>query len=343
MMHLKKKFRALGISAILMSAWAPGFAQKQPHDFLESVGGFSDSDLTVLDNGDVITKILDTGINNELALMGAARMQGTIDGFLELYRDIERFEGELGPVNKLSKPPTLADLNALVFDKGDLKSLERCKVGDCDINIGAQALEQLHQKIDWSDPGANAAVTRFLHEEILNYVVAYETGGNEALAVYHNKSHPESISKDFTALLERSPYVLQYEPELHQYLLDYPKATLPRSSDFFYWSVLGFGPKPTLRVNHVTIYPTQDGANATTIIASKQLYFSHYFDTGLELYTVFPGAQSSGDGFYLVALNRYRTDLGGGLTGKVMRMGAASGTEKAMRDTIKNAQAMMAK
>ena len=43
-------------------------------------------------------------------------------------------------------------------------------------------------------------------------------------------------------------------------------------------------------------------------------------------------------GFYLVALNRYRTDLGGGLTGKVMSLGAAAGTEDAMKKTLQNAQ-----
>jgi hypothetical protein len=41
----------------------------------------------------------------------------------------------------------------------------------------------------------------------------------------------------------------------------------------------------------------------------------------------------------LIALNRYRTDLGGGLTGAIMCKGAAVGVEGAMKKTIANAQA----
>jgi len=45
----------------------------------------------------------------------------------------------------------------------------------------------------------------------------------------------------------------------------------------------------------------------------------------------------------VVALNRYRTDLGGGLSGKVMRLGATSGTKGAMKNTIAAAQAAVQK
>jgi hypothetical protein len=44
-----------------------------------------------------------------------------------------------------------------------------------------------------------------------------------------------------------------------------------------------------------------------------------------ELYTLVPDAERPDGGFYLVALTRYRADLGGGLTGTVMREGAAAG------------------
>jgi hypothetical protein len=47
--------------------------------------------------------------------------------------------------------------------------------------------------------------------------------------------------------------------------------------------------------------------------------------------------------FILINLNRYRTDLGGGLTGSVMRLGAEVGTKGAMVDTITAAQAAVQK
>ena len=326
----------------LMSA-APALAQKQPHDFLKTVGGFDGGELAKLDRGDVISTTIDTGVKNELALMGAARIRGTITTFLELYNDIESFEAELGTAKKLSDPPTMADLNGLEFTSGDLKSMRKCKVGDCGIKMGEQTLNELQTQFDWDAPNAEQALVRFVHERILEYAKAYRTGGNSQLAVYRNKKRPQYVAKEFEGLLENSPYVLQYRPELHEYLLDYPNATLDGASDFLYWSIINFGPKPTIRVNHVTIYPTEEGPNGATIITSKQLYYSHYFDTGFELYTLLPDADHPDDGFYLVALNRYRTDLGGGITGSVMRLGAEAGTKGAMEDTIEAAQTAVEK
>jgi len=317
----------------------PAFAQKQPHDFLKTIGGFSDGDLAKLDAGDVITTTLDTHVKNELALMGAARIEGTIQTFLEVYRDIETFEKAIGTAKMLSEPPKMADLQGLDFDKGELKSLEHCKLEDCGIKLDQQTLKELQSQIDWSAQNSHEAVARFLRERIFDYAKAYQEGGNASLAVYRNKSKPRFVAKEFAALLEKSPYLLQYRPKLNAYLLDYPKGTLAGASDFLYWDVINFGPKPTMRLIHVTIDPPEEGTNVATIISSKQLYYSHYFDTGLELYSLIPDSEQPDKVFYVVALNRYRTDLGGGLSGKVMRLGATSGTKGAMKNTIAAAQA----
>ena len=45
-----------------------------------------------------------------------------------------------------------------------------------------------------------------------------------------------------------------------------------------------FGLKPTIRISHVTIQEGQEG----TVVASKMLYASHYFWTGLELRALLP-------------------------------------------------------
>jgi len=338
---MRRSTIVLAILTLAMVA-TPALSQKQPHGFLKEIGGFTDAALTKLDGGSVISTTLKTE-NNELALMGAVRVRGTIQEFLAIYRDIETFEATLGIAKTLSDPPKMSDLEGLEFEKSDIKALEHCKVGDCDLKVGEEMLNQLKSDIDWNAPDAHDTVVRFLYENILAYVNAYAEGGNATLAVYRNKKKPQYVAKEFEALLEQSPYVLQYRPELHKYLLEYPKATLDGASDFLYWDVINFGPKPTLRVNHVTIYPTEEGPNGATIITSKQLYYSRYFDTGFELYTLVPDEARPDNGFYLLTLNRYRTDLGGGLTGKVMRRGAEAGTKGAMKDTIEAAQAAVQK
>ncbi len=181
--------------AIALSIAASGFSQKQPHSFLKTVGGFSDAELAKLDGGAVITKTLASSANNELALLGAARVKGTIQAFLELYRDIETFEAELGTARMLSAPPKMSDLQGLEFNKSDVKALEHCEVGECTIKIGAEALKELKAQIDWSSPGAHDAVVRFLRERVLEYAKAYTEGGNASLAAYRNKSKPQYVAK----------------------------------------------------------------------------------------------------------------------------------------------------
>jgi len=75
------------------------------------------------------------------------------------------------------------------------------------------------------------------------------------------------------------PALPLYEPALRQYLLDYPNAQLPNATSFLYWQQVRFGLKPTVRINHVVMMDEPD----RIIVASKQLYASHYFWTALEL------------------------------------------------------------
>jgi hypothetical protein len=325
--------------AMLPSRQAAVFAQDQAHTFLKNVGGFDESALARLDKGEVITRVLDTGDKNELALMGAARMNGTIAAFLPLYRDIENFEKTLGPAKKFSSPPQANDVAGVELESSELKALESCKIEDCDIHLSESALAELRKQVHWKDPNADREALEYVRGRILGYMRAYQEGGNEALSVYRSSSEPRAVAAEFEKLLEQSPYIQTYVPELHRYLLDYPRARLPGATDFLYWSIVGFGPHPTLRLSHVTIDPVEKGDNAKTVIASKQIYYSRYFDTGLELYTLLPIETAPEHGFYLIALSRYRTDLGSGLSGKVMRLGASSGVEGAMKKTIENAQA----
>jgi hypothetical protein len=79
-------------------------------------------------------------------------------------------------------------------------------------------------------------------------------------------------------------------------------------------------------LNHVAIQEGADGA----IVASKQLYSSHYFWTALEVRVLVPDP-SRGTGFWFVNLNRSRSDGLTGFVGRIIRgrvrEGARSGLE----------------
>jgi hypothetical protein len=306
-------------TVLLLLALSAATEAQEPHRFLSTHGTLSPAELDLLDGGGVVVKELPTTVKNEVAILGTARIRATTEFFLRMYRDIERFETGWGVTKKLSDPPKLEDFETLQIPDEDWKALRDCKIGDCELKLQEPALVHLRGQVDWSDPGASGKVHGFFRARALEYAVGYLEGGNEKLGVYRNGSEPTAVAEEFRGLLEDSPYVMSYRPELHRYLMDYPRASLPGASDFLYWSMVDFGGKPTFRLNHVTIYPLGEGANESVVIASKQLYFSHYFHTGLELYSLVKDREHPDDGFYLVALNRYRTDLPGGLFGKMAR------------------------
>jgi len=332
----------LSVLVIFLGFVSHTWAQ-EPHRFLSNQGGLSETELASVDGGAVVVKVLPTSVDNELAILGTARIRATTEFFLRMYRDIERFETGWGVTKKLSDPPRLEEFGALQIPEEDWKSLRDCKVSDCELKLQEAGLVHLQSEVDWSDPGASRKVTDFFRQRALEYAVGYLEGGNEKLGVYRDGKKPTAIADEFRGLLEDSPYILSYRPELHRYLMDYPEATLPGASDFLYWSMVDFGGKPTFRLNHVTIYPLAEGVNESVVIASKQLYFSHYFHTGLELMTLLKDRAHPDDGFYFVALNRYRTDLPGGVFGKMARKAAEDSARDSTERYLSAAQGAIQK
>ena len=77
---------------------------------------------------------------------------------------------------------------------------------------------------------------------------------------------------------------------------------LVSAEDFLYWSKERFGIAPFITVTHVTIAKSMSGS---TIITSKDVYSSRYFDSSLGL-TI--GAPTADGGFLLVYANRSRAN-----------------------------------
>ncbi len=100
----------------------------------------------------------------------------------------------------------------------------------------------------------------------------------------------------------------------------------------FYWQETSFGLKPTIRISHLTIVPGLE----ETVVASKMLYATHYFWTGLELRVLIPD-RARGAGFWFVNVNRSRSDGLSGFTGLFVRRRVQSevreGTLTSLRST----------
>jgi hypothetical protein len=269
-----------------------------------------------LDAGQPVTRLLPTDASKEVSVFGAIWISAPTQRYVDAVTDIENFErgGGFRITKRISTPPRLEDFAALELPEEDLEDLRTCRVGNCALKLGEEALERFRKEIDWKSPSANAAANELNRRIALEYVSRYLEGGNSALAVYRDASRPTFTAQEFRAMIDQMPELTTFMPSVRRYLLEFPAFTLPDSSSLLYWQETKFGLKPTIRISHLVIQ--QSGNDA--VVASKMLYASHYFWTGLELRVLVSDA-SRGPGLWFVTVNRSRSDGLSGFIGTVVR------------------------
>ena len=291
-----------------------------------------------LSEGEPITKLLDADKTKEIAVFGAIWIAAPIRRYVDAVSDIENFErgGAFKVTKRISSPPNLKDFSQLRLSDDDVQDLRTCKVGDCEVKFGEEALERLRTKVDWNSAQAGAAANAIAQQLTFEYVTSYLQGGNERLAVYRDQSRPTFVAQEFRSMIDNMPELTLYLPEMRRYLLEFPRYTPPDISSFLYWQETEFGLKPLIRINHVAIRTGSDGA----IVASKMLYASHYFWTGLELRVLVPDS-TRGQGFWLITVNRSRSDGLSGSTGFFLRNVVRGKVEEGMLDALRKTKQMM--
>ncbi|CAN5806470.1 hypothetical protein BH18ACI5_BH18ACI5_07800 [soil metagenome] len=256
-----------------------------------------------------VTRMLAADASKEIAVFGAIWIHAPIARYIEAVNDIEHLESGPGyrVTRRISAHPVIGDFSALRLTDSDFRALRACRVGACDVKLWEGAIERFQNGINWHAANARAAADALMQKLALEYVTAYLDGGNERLAVYRDKSRPRSVAEEFRSMLGGMPELSMFMPDIQQYLLDYPRVARPEPPSFLYWQETEFGVKPTIRISHLTV---REGSEET-VVASKMLYASHYFWTGIELRALIPDA-SRGAGFWFITVSRSRLD---GLTG----------------------------
>ena len=283
------------------------------------------ADRTSLMAGAPVTKLLDADEGNEVGVFGAVWINAPIRRYTEAVTDIEHFERGAGfkVTRRISSPPTLEDFADMHLREDDVKDLRKCRVGDCDVKLDAATIQALRTEVDWKAPGVADAVNGVMRRFALRYVNEYLEGGNDRLGVYRDHARPTSVAEEFRAMVDRMPEFATYMPEMRRYLLHHPAPASPGSTSFLYWQETNFGLKPTIRISHLTMVEGAEGVD----VASKMLYASHYFWTGVELRALLPDA-SRGPGFWFVTVSRSRSDGLSGFIGFIIRGRVRSGVQK---------------
>jgi hypothetical protein len=317
------EFAAAAALAVLFNAGSGATTRNDPaalpaglESYLSSVVRLTTAERKRLIDGAPMTKLLDTDVDNEVAVVGAVWISAPMRKYVTAVNDIETFErgGGFKVTRRISAPPRLEDFADLRLPEEDVAALRTCRIGNCKLKLGERAIQAFRTKVDWNAADSQSAADAVMQEIAYEYATGYLEGGNDGLAVHRDHAQPVFVASELRSMIDQMPTLTTSIPDLRRYLLDFPKATLPDVTSFLYWQEAQFGLKPTIRISHVVI---QEGPD-DTVVASKMLYASHYFWTALELRVLLPDP-SRGHGFWFVTLNRSRSDGLTGFTGFFVR------------------------
>jgi len=314
---------SLAIFALFLSSQAPVIDLDH---FLGSYIGLGSDEIRAVREGRIVAKLLPSSDNREIAAFGIAKVAFPAEFFRDQFRNIDTFKRSYSvpEVGRFGDPPHPGDLEALSVPREDIEDLRRCRPGDCKVRLSSDFIARLHQAVDWTLPDAPELAETFFKEMLVQRAVVYRRGGSRELEAYDDKEDVIPLRRDFEAILKASAYLLDYVPELADFLHNYPDDPddgLEEAESFLYWSKEDFGLKPVISLTHAVLYFWHHGEDEEElIVASKQVYASHYFDSSLGLTAVLEVEEGKEEpDRYLVYLNRSRSLDLGGFFGRVKR------------------------
>jgi hypothetical protein len=326
-----------GLAAVTLAcAMGAGVLAGQPATdlttFLRRAVGLSSGAVSALERGEAVTKAIETHLKREIELFAAVRLDATRQQFVDAYRDITRFKrgDAIVAIGVFGDPPSLDDAAALTADDEEIADLKKCRTGDCAFKLAESRINEL-RAFDWSAPDARARVEELVRFRLVEYLQSYQRDGGDALAVYADRRYRTAVADELHAVVRATPTMRGYTADLERHLRNYPLEPLEGAASFFYWAKEKFGLKPTVNMYHVIVYEVA-AQPGVSLIASKQLYASHYFEAGLEVYSLVD--HPSGRGTYLFYIGRSRADAlrgsFGGLKKSIVQGRALDGLKKAM-------------
>lgn len=288
------------------------------HDRLRKAAAFDEVDFATLAQGQTVVNSLPTSEKSEVAVNGVVGLDIPAEIFLQSFREsmTRKSSAAILEIGRFGSTPTLDDLKALTFEERDLNDLKECVVGDCKLKLSAAMIERFQKELDPEAPDYRVRATQLFKLMLLDYVRDYLTRGDSALIRYYDNSKEVHLADEQKALMRSSTYMNNVVPDVSEHLKGFSKSGSSIVENALVWSKIKFGLKPVLAINHITIYKRQQ--NPQVVVASRQIYANHYFDSSLAL-TAFMHIPGAKPGSYLFYENRSRVDGLEGAFGKLKR------------------------
>ena len=308
---------------------------------LEREFHFSQEDLTKLESGQAVARMVATGRPDDVRMVGVVLIKASAEEYLKAFRDIDHFaiSKDVVRTRRFSSPPSEADLAD--FHTADIKKdIMACRPGHCAYKLPVSEMTAMQTSIDWNAPDADVRAQKFIHERVLKYLNNYRQKGDNALAVYYDTDAPYSVADGLHSLIGSETRMAQVVPELVRYACDYPADRPADTEDFFYWQEAAFGLKHVFRTEHVMIQklPSADG-EAHYAIISKMLFATHYFRAAAEFQYLYPVRAANGEAaIYLLSAQRSYVDGMTGAKGAIIRKVAEGHSPARLAENLQQAK-----
>ena len=271
------------LAALLCASAGHGQSVEEIRSFLLRKATFSPAEITRMESGQAIAKLLPSPSADYIYVFGAVYVKATPEQYLRYAADAEflRKLPEYLALGRFSATPEKDELPGFEMDADDIKELRACKPGKCEVQL--PDLAGFTQSIDWNRSDVAREVNARTRQLAVDLLQRYKRGGLRALGSYSDEGPPVSLEQHFADLLKAPSISVGFLPEFQRYLSGYPQADLPGARSMFYWERVSFGLKPTLRINHSVSYQSHTANSDVAVIAVKQLWASHYLQSALDV------------------------------------------------------------
>lgn len=309
--------------------------------FLAQNVGLNKDQIAGVQNGKPAALNIKSRIPDEVFVFGAVYINAEPEEYVKLATDIGRLSklSEYLAVGRFSNPPQVSDLKNFDLDPDDIAALKKCKPGDCMLQMPSKGMELFQKSVNWSAPDVNRQVNDLLKKETVQRLIDYQKGGNAILGEYNDKKNPSKVAEQFKYMISYSKILPAYLPGFYNYLLTYPNGKPANVEDTFQWSKVKFGLKPTLRVTHFVMMRGSSPDEPAYVIAEKQLYSSHYFETALDL--TFCIRDPKRPGFYLVKVMGSEQAGLTGFKGSIVRKSAVGRSVSSLEKSLASVKTIL--
>lgn len=281
---------------------------RDPFAFLRPTVSLTPQEEQRLDAGAVIVRVLPADAG-EIAVFLAARTSADGARLIGWVRDIAALKrsAHVTAISRFSSPPAVSDVAALRLDEKDLAAIRACEPWSCDLKLTAPEIAQLRTVVQSAGASWRPAVQEAVRQLVLDRTTRYLALGQAALGAYADQGSPVVLADAFRSVLDHSAFLGANAPDLAAYLAGYPRPAPPGVESFAYWSTEQLGGRPSLTATHVAMRADDGSGRTEGVVASRQIFSTHYVTAALTVTAVLPGRTSATR--YLVYVNRSRVDV----------------------------------